>query len=75
MATHSSILACGNPMDRGDWWAPVHGVPKSQTQLSTEHLLIDLFDPTFQPKVPLEISCCMSLEKTCCPVLEAQEQE
>ena len=24
----------GNPMDRGAWWATVHGVAKSQTQLS-----------------------------------------
>ena len=24
----------GNPMDRGAWWATVHGVPKSQTRLS-----------------------------------------
>ena len=24
----------GNPMDRGAWWATVHGVKKSQTQLS-----------------------------------------
>ena len=24
----------GNPMDRGAWQAAVHGVPKSQTQLS-----------------------------------------
>ena len=23
-----------NPMDRGAWWAPVHGVMKSQTLLS-----------------------------------------
>ena len=23
-----------NPMDRGAWWAAVHGVPKSWTQLS-----------------------------------------
>ena len=23
-----------NPMDRGAWWAPVHGVAKSQNQLS-----------------------------------------
>ena len=23
-----------NSMDRGDWWATVHGVTKSQTQLS-----------------------------------------
>ena len=24
----------GNPIDRRAWWAAVHGVPKSQTQLS-----------------------------------------
>ena len=24
----------GNPMDRGAWWATVHGVVKSRTQLS-----------------------------------------
>ena len=28
VATHSSILASGNPMDRGAWWATVHGVSK-----------------------------------------------
>ena len=26
-----------NPMDRGAWWAAIHGVTKSRTQLSTEH--------------------------------------
>ena len=31
MATHSSILAWRIPMDRGAWWATVHGVEKSQT--------------------------------------------
>ena len=49
MATHSSILAwriprteepgglqsMENPMDRGAWWATVHGVAKSQTGPST----------------------------------------
>ena len=34
MATHSSILAWENPMDRGAWQATVHGVTKSWTQLS-----------------------------------------
>ena len=33
MATHSSILAWRIPMDRGAWWATVHGVAKSQTLL------------------------------------------
>ena len=34
MATHSDILAWKIPMDRGAWRAIVHGVAKSQTQLS-----------------------------------------
>ena len=34
MAAHSSILAWRIPMDRGAWRAAVHGVTKSQTQLS-----------------------------------------
>ena len=29
----------GNPMDSGAWWATVHGVAKSQTQLSTQALI------------------------------------
>ena len=28
MATHSSILAWENPMDREAWWAAVHGITK-----------------------------------------------
>ena len=28
MATHSSILAWKIPVDRGAWWATVHGVTK-----------------------------------------------
>jgi len=31
MATHSKYSCLGNPMDRGAWWATVHGVAKSQT--------------------------------------------
>ena len=34
MATHSSILAWRISMDRGVWWAAVHGVTKSWTRLS-----------------------------------------
>ena len=29
MATHSTILAWRIPMDRGTWWATIHGVVKS----------------------------------------------
>ena len=34
MTTHSSVLAWRIPMDRGAWWAAVHGVSKSRTGLS-----------------------------------------
>ena len=34
MATHSSILAWRISMDRGAWWATVHGVTKRQIWLS-----------------------------------------
>ena len=33
MATHSSILVWRVPMDRGAWWAAVHGVAQSWTWL------------------------------------------
>ena len=38
MATHSSILATEflNSVDRGAWWATVHGVTKSR-KLSNKH--------------------------------------
>ena len=31
MTTHSSISGLENCMDRGAWWAIVHGVAKSRT--------------------------------------------
>ena len=40
MATHSSILDWEKPMDRGGWWATVHGVAKSRTQLSTHTYMV-----------------------------------
>ena len=39
MATHSGILALRIPMFRGAWRATVHGITKSQTQLSGQALL------------------------------------
>ena len=35
-----------NPMDRGAWWAPVHGVTKSWTQLSNFTLTFFIHNPT-----------------------------
>ena len=34
MRIYSSTLVCRSLMDKGAWWAPVHGVTKSQTRLS-----------------------------------------
>ena len=34
MATHSSILAWKNPMDRGTLWTTVHGVSKELDTIS-----------------------------------------
>ena len=34
MALHSSTFALENPMDRGAWWAAVHGVANSRARLS-----------------------------------------
>ena len=33
MATHASILTWRIPMDRGAWWAAVHGVTQRWTRL------------------------------------------
>ena len=45
------------PMDRGAWWAAVHGVAKSQIRLST-HALVDVSSPEdcdgFRSEVGLE---------------------
>ena len=35
-ATHSNILALGNPMDRGAWWATVHGLTRVRHNLATD---------------------------------------
>ena len=35
-ATHSSILAQEIPMDRGAWWATVHGVVRVRHNLATK---------------------------------------
>ena len=37
MATHSSILGLGNPMDRGIWWDTVREMAKTRTGLRSFH--------------------------------------
>ena len=45
MATHSSIFAHGNPMDRGAWWSTVHGVARVRHDLETKPPPQTLLDP------------------------------
>ena len=45
MASHSSILAWKNPMDRGAWQVAVHGIAKSRTQLSMQRNGIEVAKP------------------------------
>ena len=52
MANHSSILDLENPADRGAWWATVHGVSKSRTQLNN-------FTFTFSKKA-CEVAFCQA---------------
>ena len=54
MATHSSILAFENPMDRGAWQATVHGIARVGHDLATK-------PPP--PRDPLEIWDCYSMMK------------
>ena len=43
MATHSSILARKNPLERGAWWATVHGVAKSDMTEQLTHYFFFIF--------------------------------
>ena len=59
MATHSSILVCKNPMNRGAWQATVHKVAKSWTLSMQEyhHVLVN----HFWPCLVFAASCGLSL--------------
>ena len=83
MATYSSILAGKNPMDRGAWWALVHGVPKSQTGLCTyTSTKMNVLGPSWAQKgfppccglshlglVVIYGSCCCCSVAQSCPAL------
>ena len=55
MASHSSIFAWRIPIDRGAWWARVHGVEKlDKTEwLSTHSYFLDLYNLAFHFKTNL----------------------
>ena len=43
MASHSSILAWGNPMDRGAWWATVHRVARVRHNLVIKPAPLEIY--------------------------------
>ena len=58
MATPSSILAWGNPMDKGAWWATVHGVTKEldmTLQLNNNNSSSLPSGPNYLPTAPLPL--------------------
>ena len=69
-ATHARILGQENPMEGGAWWATVHGVAKSRTQLSNFtffHFHLLLIKSTFVSflfflKHLKKFFCCCSLK-------------
>ena len=38
----SPVFLPGKFLDRGAWWATIHGVPNSRTQLSTHTFIVEL---------------------------------
>ena len=60
MATHSSILAWRISMDKGVWWATVHGVAKSQT-----HTLCygNLVTHLASNELPIKVKCRVFTQK------------
>ena len=51
-----------NPMDRGAWWATVHGVTQSWTQLKRLSTVSVLGIPDIQAYLTIEIRCYHSVE-------------
>ena len=41
IATLSSVLAWGNPMDRGIWWAIAHGILRVRHDLLSKHQVLE----------------------------------
>ena len=52
-----------NSMDRGAWWATVHGVPKSQTWLRRSSRLYFNRGAWFSPGYWGNLSCCLSVSR------------
>ena len=52
------LYAClENSMDRGAWWATVHGAPKTQTRLSTHTHTHTAPEPSYLWKAPSSLQC------------------
>ena len=61
-----------NPMDRGTWWAIVHGVAKNQAQLKWYFMVMYLFFLLLTAIRIMFITCyskCCSIEHSCTYIL------
>jgi len=59
MATHSSILALGIPMDGGAWWAIVLGVARVGHDLATEPLPPNILQVLLALSLEIFSSLCL----------------
>ena len=63
MGTHSSIISClENSMDRGAWWATIHGVAESwdMTGLLTLSLTLHLADTVIFTEYRFVVTLCQA---------------
>ena len=59
MAIHSSILALGNPMDGGAWWAIVLGVARVGHELATTPPPPNILQVLLAPSLEIFSSLCL----------------
>ena len=76
MATHSSVLVWTIPMDRGAWWAIVHGVTKlymTEGLSTAQHYPLRMSALPFKNHIADTSSSCTSIPKKHNPITNGQK--
>ena len=75
MATHSSILAWRNRVDRGAWWTTVHAVARVRHDLATKQQQIKTVKWVCKPTAPWPRSSTMRINWNYHPPPEGKGQD